>query len=67
MRYVNLSNVQALKDDLNHSNWGNVLQYNIDVNAGYNNFVEIYTTKMNSIFHSKSPNLTEKNTKYLLG
>ena len=51
MRDVNLTNVQALKDDLNHSNWEIVFQYNEDVNAAYNSFVDL---------HSKSPNLTEK-------
>ena len=47
MRDVSLSNVQALKEDLEHSSWENVLQYNEDVDAAYNSFVEIYTTKMN--------------------
>ena len=66
-RDVNLSNVQILKDDLNHSNWENVLQYNIDINSAYNSFVEIYTTKMNMHIPFKKSKFNRKNTTYLLG
>ena len=63
MIYVNLSNVQTLKDVLNHSNWENVLQYNVDVNAAYNNFVEIFTTKMNKHIAVQKVQISQKKHK----
>ena len=44
MRDVNLSNIQAMKDDLNHCNWKNVLQYYEDVNAAYNSCYNSYNS-----------------------